>query len=147
MGPPATAVPSTESGDTFSLRPVRDADRLPSMLPALQSGLMSNPDSPTTPLPPRNPLNSRRPRRPSIRHQPSTSADDMDTVMEDAQALPDEQAGPAEGRDPSTHSQDASRDASPHGEPVDEDSTPTLRLTIPPEAEVDNVDIAQQTPT
>ncbi|ETN45100.1 uncharacterized protein HMPREF1541_09976 [Cyphellophora europaea CBS 101466] len=147
LQPPATAVPSTESGDTFSLRPVRDADRLPSMLPALQSGLMSNPDSPTTPLPPRNPLNSRRPRRPSIRHQPSTSADDMDTVMEDAQALPDEQAGPAEGRDPSTHSQDASRDASPHGEPVDEDSTPTLRLTIPPEAEVDNVDIAQQTPT
>jgi hypothetical protein len=138
LQPPATAVPSMEN-DGFSLRPVRDADRLPSMLPPLQTGVTSNPDSPTTPLAPRNALSpiGRRPRRPSIRHQTSTSGDD-DVAMEEAppEAPPvdDEIGEPSGTRTPT-------RDASP------EDNPPDLRLTIPAQEEVDNVDIAQQTPT
>lgn len=143
--PPATAVPSTESTEPFSLRPVRDVDRLPSMMPALQSGLLSNPESPTTPLPPRSQLHNRRPRRPSIRHQTSTSADDLDTAMEDIQPGPEEPA--VQEGDPSAHSRSGSRDVSPQGEPADEEPQPTLHLTIPSEDQVDNVDIAQQTPT
>lgn len=147
--PPATAVPSTESTEAFSLRPVRDADRLPSMMPALQSGLLSNPESPTTPLPPRSLLQSRRLRRPSIRHQTSTSAEDVDTAMEDIQPEPEERA--TQEGEPSTHSHAGSRDISPQADPVDdpvdEEPQPTLRLTIPSEDQVDNVDIAQQTPT
>lgn len=89
--PLATAVPSMDTADGFHIRPVRDVDRLPSMVPGFQGGLTSQPESPTTPLPPaqmRSPnvrgtsnsvgtLRSRR--RPSIRHQASTAADTEDT--------------------------------------------------------------------
>lgn len=143
--PPATAVPSTDSEEAFSLHPVRDADRLPSMMSGLPSGILSNPESPTTPLPPRSLLHSRRPRRPSIRHQTSTSADDVDTAMEDIQ--PEPEAVTAQDGEPSTNSRAGSRDVSPQGDPADDEPQPTLRLTIPTEDEVDNVDIAQQTPT
>ncbi|KZF26577.1 hypothetical protein L228DRAFT_15165 [Xylona heveae TC161] len=79
---PATAVPSIEMSDAFGLRPVRDSDRLPSMLPALQTGITSQPDSPTTPsappqVRPSAPMNRQR-RRPSIRHQVSMSGDSDD---------------------------------------------------------------------
>ncbi|KAI9371803.1 hypothetical protein BJX61DRAFT_534515 [Aspergillus egyptiacus] len=47
--PPATAIPSGETSDGFGLRPVRDAERLPSILPAIFNGLASQPESPTTP--------------------------------------------------------------------------------------------------
>ena len=137
LHPPATAVPSMDVSDGFSLRPVRDADRLHSMLPPLNTGITSNPDSPTTPLAPRNVLSpiGRRPRRPSIRHQASTSGDDVD--MEDVPPMPEDPPAPENG-EPSV--QAPSRDLSPEG-------PPDLRLTIPPPQEVDNVDIAQQTPT
>jgi MYND finger len=90
--PPATAVPSMDATDGFSIRPVRDVDRLPSMLPPLQTGITSHPDSPTTPLAPllqRGLLSpaGRRPRRPSIRHQVSTSGEPEDVAMEDAAPL------------------------------------------------------------
>lgn len=139
LHPPATAVPSMDTSDGFSLRPVRDVDRLPSMLPPLNTGITSNPDSPTTPLAPRNVLSpiGRRPRRPSIRHQTSTSGDD-DTAMDDA-PLP-EMPPVQDVGDASTQSRPRTRDLTP------EDAPPDLRLTIPPQ-EVDNVDIAQQTPT
>lgn len=139
LHPPATAVPSMDNSDGFSLRPVRDADRLPSMLPPLQTGVTSNPDSPTTPLAPRNVLSpiGRRPRRPSIRHQTSTSGDD-DATMEEA-PLPE--APPVEDIGEPSGTRTPTRDASP------EDAPPDLRLTIPQPEEVDNVDIAQQTPT
>ncbi|KAK6594890.1 MYND finger [Botrytis cinerea] len=52
MQPLATAVPSMDAADGFNIRPVRDVDRLPSMLPGFQGGLASQPESPTTPLPP-----------------------------------------------------------------------------------------------
>lgn len=81
------AVPSMDAGDGFGLRPVRDVDRLPSMLPALQSGITSQPESPTTPSAP-----SARPmlpglrdrRRSSIRQQQSNSGDSDDGNGEEA---------------------------------------------------------------
>lgn len=96
MQPLATAVPSMDATDGFSLRPVRDVDRLPSMLPGLQTGITSQPESPTTPSAPvqnrglPSPTGRGR-RRPSIRQQRSTSGDsddangDESTVSEDAQ--------------------------------------------------------------
>ncbi|TVY81818.1 MYND-type zinc finger protein [Lachnellula suecica] len=81
--PLATAVSSMDTTDGFNLRPVRDVDRLPSMVPGFHGGITSQPESPTTPLPPNQlrsptvratnlsapPVRSRR--RPSIRHQAS----------------------------------------------------------------------------
>ena len=67
-----------DTGDAIGLRPVRDVDRLPSMLPALQTGFASQPDSPTTPSGPsaRAPGHTARTRRrPSVRQQLSTSGD------------------------------------------------------------------------
>jgi len=71
-------VASMDAGDGIGLRPVRDVDRLPSMLPALQSGITSQPESPTTPSAPfiRHNVQSTRGRRlPSVRQQQSTSGD------------------------------------------------------------------------
>lgn len=91
--PLAAAVPSVDGADGF-IRPVRDADRLPSMVPVFPNAanLTSQPASPTTPLPPpqaRSPAvrptpptgtNGRTRRRPSIRHQNSTAdTDDLHT--------------------------------------------------------------------
>ncbi|KAF2744976.1 hypothetical protein M011DRAFT_407425 [Sporormia fimetaria CBS 119925] len=76
-----TAMPTMETTDQFPLRPVRDADRLPSMLPALQGEMTSQPVSPTTPSAVLSRQNSggitttRTPRRPSIRHQLSMSGE------------------------------------------------------------------------
>ena len=144
---PATAVPSTEASDGFPLRPVQDTERLPSMLPPLQTGITSNPDSPTTPLAPIRGLLSptgRRLRRPSIRHQISTSDETDDGVIEDV-PMTDGPVPPGEAAAPSAQSAAPTRDASP---PDDIEAAPErLRLTIPDAPEVDNVDIAQQTPT
>ena len=145
LQPPATAVPSMDTSDGFSLRPVREVDRLPSMLPHLNTAVRSHPDSPTTPSAPlhRGLLSpvGRRLRRPSIRHQNSTGEND-DLAMEDVTGPDDELLdpdGPAEGR-----SREQTRDPSPN---AIEGRRP-LTLTIPPEQarEIDNVDIAQQTP-
>ena len=87
--PLATAIPSMDTTDGFDIRPVRDVDRLPSMVPGFQGGLTSQPESPTTPLPPAQmrssavrptstsaPARSRR--RPSIRHQASMVGEQED---------------------------------------------------------------------
>ncbi|CAD6443830.1 f5085dd2-fb27-49cf-ae1b-fb6d34ba1a71 [Sclerotinia trifoliorum] len=102
--PLATAVPSMDAADGFNIRPVRDVDRLPSMVPGFQGGLTSQPESPTTPLPAqiRSPTvratsisvgTPRSRRRPSIRHQASTAADteDMnaDSMASDESGEPD----------------------------------------------------------
>jgi hypothetical protein len=88
--PLATAVPSMDTTDGFNLRPVRDVDRLPSMVPGFHGGLTSQPESPTTPLPPnqlRSPTvrpasmsapSARSRRRPSIRHQASMAGEPED---------------------------------------------------------------------
>lgn len=92
--PLATAVPSMDAADGFNIRPVRDVDRLPSMVPAFQNGMTSQPESPTTPLPP-NQLRSptvrpssmpgsviRTRRRPSIRHQASMAGEVEDSNVD-----------------------------------------------------------------
>ncbi|KAJ5492230.1 Zinc finger MYND-type [Penicillium expansum] len=103
MQPLATAVPSMDTTDGFGLRPVRDAERLPSMLPSLQTGIVSQPDSPTTPS---GPLHS-QPRslpqtiaarqRPLIRQQQSASGESDDANGEDSTMGDDSAMGqPAE---------------------------------------------------
>ncbi|KAJ5799771.1 uncharacterized protein N7518_001839 [Penicillium psychrosexuale] len=103
MQPLATAVPSMDTTDGFGLRPVRDAERLPSMLPSLQTGIVSQPDSPTTPS---GPLHS-QPRslpqtiaarqRPLIRQQQSASGESDDAHGEDSTMGDDSAMGqPAE---------------------------------------------------
>ncbi|KAJ5468937.1 Zinc fingerMYND-type [Penicillium sp. IBT 31633x] len=83
--PLATAVPPMDTTDGFGLRPVRDTERLPSMLPGLQAGIISQPDSPTTPS---GPALHSQPRtlpqtiaarqRPPIRQHPSASGESTD---------------------------------------------------------------------
>ncbi|KAI4142035.1 MAG: hypothetical protein LQ340_007454 [Diploschistes diacapsis] len=78
---PAGAVPPIESADSSGLRPVRDVDRLPSTIPALQNGITSQPESPTTPsaLPSHPMLATMGNRqRPSLRQQLSNSGDSDD---------------------------------------------------------------------
>ncbi|KAJ4359401.1 hypothetical protein N0V95_002232 [Ascochyta clinopodiicola] len=101
--PLVTALPSMDTApDGFALRPVRDADRLPSMLPALAGEITSRPQSPTTPsapqarqASPRAGLNRTR-RRPSIRHQLSMSGEsDLDAQQEELSMDAVAAAGPA----------------------------------------------------
>ncbi|KAK0616084.1 hypothetical protein B0T17DRAFT_497475 [Bombardia bombarda] len=82
----APAVPSMDTADGF-IRPVREIDRLASMMPFSHAAMTSQPASPTTPLPPsqiRSPTvrpasilapTARSRRRPSIRHQHSTAGE------------------------------------------------------------------------
>jgi hypothetical protein len=100
--PLATAVPAMEAADGF-IRPVRDIDRLASMIPFGHSALTSQPASPTTPLPPpqiRSPTvrptsmlaqTPRSRRRPSIRHQHSTAneSDDLNADSMQSDESPD----------------------------------------------------------
>ena len=82
----ANPIPSSSSSTgMFGFRPVRDADRLPSMVPTLHAELSSQPQSPTTPHAPivdrpDSPLQGifARRRRPSVRHQVSVSGSDDD---------------------------------------------------------------------
>ncbi|KAK5167495.1 uncharacterized protein LTR77_007194 [Saxophila tyrrhenica] len=89
--PPMSALPlQSNTNNTFGLRPVRDIDRLPSMLTPFGGDMSSQPQSPTTPVQrpgsPRIGASDGRPprRRPSIRHQLSISGSDDDGVLEEA---------------------------------------------------------------
>ena len=91
--PPMSALPlQSNAGNAFGFRPVRDIDRLPSMMPTLHAELSSQPQSPTTPhaplqrpASPRLAASESRPRRrPSIRHQLSVSGSDDDGIIEEA---------------------------------------------------------------
>ena len=93
MQPLATAVPSIDTVEGFGLRPVRDTERLPSMLPGLQTGIVSQPDSPTTPSGPLQPQNRDIPppppppparQHPAMPHQPSASGESDDANGEDS---------------------------------------------------------------
>jgi hypothetical protein len=100
--PLVTALPSIDAtADAFALRPVRDADRLPSMLPALQGEITSQPESPTTPSAPQARQTSPRAsavrprRRPSIRHQLSASGEsDLEAQQDEIVADNATVAGP-----------------------------------------------------
>lgn len=100
--PLVSALPTMETtADSFGIRPVRDVDRLPSMLPALQREITSQPESPTTPNAPQVRQTSPRPgagrsrRRPSIRHQLSMSGDSEDGQNDEMIAEASTTAGPA----------------------------------------------------
>ncbi|KAI0123011.1 hypothetical protein BJ170DRAFT_122053 [Xylariales sp. AK1849] len=107
--PLATAVPSMDGTDVF-IRPVRDIDRLPSMVPVFPHPNLnsSQPASPTTPLPPpqvRSPTvrptsvlgpNARPRRRPSIRHQNSTADPGVDTDDMNTESVQSDESGDAE---------------------------------------------------
>jgi hypothetical protein len=100
--PLVTALPPMDAtADAFALRPVRDADRLPSMLPALQGEITSQPESPTTPSAPMARQTSPRAglvrtrRRPSIRHQLSVSGEsDLEAQQDEIVADNAAVAGP-----------------------------------------------------
>ncbi len=153
LPPPTTAVPSMDTTDGFSLRPVRDADRLPSMLPALQNGITSNPESPTTPVAPLqhgrvfSPIGQRL-RRPSIRQQLSTSDASEDVPMEDTTLVRTPTiAINAAGRDEA----ESVAEAQPMTEREDllQPGTAPLTLTIPLPPGVqdtDTVNITQASP-
>lgn len=107
---------SMDTADGFNLRPVRDIDRLPSMLSGVNTELTSQPESPTTPLPPnqiRSPSvrpvsmstpSARSRRRPSIRHQASTAADAEDP---NGDSMASDESGEPEITGPSTASIEA----------------------------------------
>ncbi|KAF9884590.1 hypothetical protein FE257_001412 [Aspergillus nanangensis] len=80
--PLATALPPMDTADGFGLRPVRDTERLPSMLPGLHNGITSQPESPTTPSGPvqaRNNTQTTLPtQRPTLRQQQSASGESDD---------------------------------------------------------------------
>lgn len=99
--PLVSALPAMETTDAFQLRPVRDVDRLPSMLPALQGEITSQPESPTTPSAPHGRQSSPREsigrsrRRPSIRHQLSMSGEsDLEAQQEEMVTEAATTAGP-----------------------------------------------------
>ncbi|KAL8823475.1 MAG: hypothetical protein Q9191_005821 [Dirinaria sp. TL-2023a] len=82
----AATLPMMEA-DGPEIRPVRDVDRLPSTLPALQNGITSQPESPTTPnAPVIRPIlpSTRERRRLSLRQQQSNSGDSDDAAGEEA---------------------------------------------------------------
>lgn len=146
--PPATAVPSTETTDVFSLRPVRDIDRLPSMLPPLNTGLPSNPTSPTTPSAPaqqRGVLSpvGRRLRRLSLRHQISASESD-DVAMEDVNTPTEETMIEQQTR---AHNLRARVQVDTGLERGDDTEEVRVEISDDQPPQEDNVNIAQQTPT
>lgn len=115
--PLATSLPIINT-EAVNLRPVRDADRLPSMVPLPSvvpynhSGLTSQPESPTTPLAPTQLRTTtttiRARRRPSIRHQPSTANEsedaNADSMASDESAEPE--TGTSAGVTPAAEMQD-----------------------------------------
>lgn len=106
MQPLATAVPTMDAADGFHLRPVRDTERLPSMLPRLHTGFTSQPDSPTTPSGPvqsrsNPPTSSTSPapattalQRPALHQHPSASGESDGN--DEGSAAGDDAAGPSE---------------------------------------------------
>ena len=142
---PATGDPMSSSG-AFSLRPVRDIDRLPSMVHPLPIGITSNPESPTTPHAPAGQggilsPQGRRLRRPSIRQQSSSD----DVHMEDVSNLTDDNIIDQEAQDTRDRSAPEDGELTPRANRGENPLSIAIPDPIPPEH--DNIDIAQQTPT
>ncbi|TKA23198.1 hypothetical protein B0A50_07591 [Salinomyces thailandicus] len=95
--PTSAATLQSNSSAALGFRPVRDIDRLPSMVSTMNADLSSQPQSPATPLAPlARPGSPSRPRRrPSIRHQMSSSGSDDDANMEES---PSEESVGGEGQ-------------------------------------------------
>ncbi|PGH19438.1 hypothetical protein AJ80_03939 [Polytolypa hystricis UAMH7299] len=145
MQPLATAVPSMDGSEGFGLRPVRDADRLPSMVPGLQTGITSQPESPTTPhaltehqnVPP---LNTRPRRRPSIRQQRSTSGESDDANGEDVTMI-DGDSAPRAVAEPIVELQNSMEiENVGNQDPILDDGSESHGLTIPNASEQSDAD-------
>ncbi|KAK3359924.1 hypothetical protein B0T25DRAFT_114740 [Lasiosphaeria hispida] len=120
----APTIASMDTADGF--RPVRETDRLASMVPFPPVTLGSQPASPTTPLPPpqiRSPTvrpasvlapGTRSRRRPSIRHQHSTSveADDLNADSMASDESPDAEMSGTTEIQPAVGIQDITMDDS-----------------------------------
>ncbi|KIW03846.1 uncharacterized protein PV09_05145 [Verruconis gallopava] len=143
--PLATSIPRMDDRpDSFGLRPVRDADRLPSMMP-LPADNSSRPESPTTPSAPANPPSDALPlfrravgRRPPARHQASMSQDSDEIPEETDGAMNDSSEEPVVGIQSDIAMQDVDAQTIIEGDsPVRLDPRPTG----PPE--VDAFDLAR----
>ncbi|KAF1815464.1 hypothetical protein P152DRAFT_390917 [Eremomyces bilateralis CBS 781.70] len=143
--PLVTAGPTmTQPPENMNLRPVRDSDRLPSMLPSLQAELTSQPGSPTTPSAPAQ-LQSissvtqedpdRTPRRPSIRHQLSMSGVSDDIPSDDI--MPVDSTGPGQTDPTVTLQNDIHMQDIENEEMLDAGATP-VRLTPPASENTEN---------
>jgi hypothetical protein len=142
--PLPTSIPLVDAPDTFGIRPVRDIDRLPSMVPGLQAEFASL-ESPTTPNAPAIPSHGRRTsparttRRPSIRHQLSvSSAADIIPVDEpvDGPANLDSEASNALDNDIAMQDLD--------GDPLAEGGSPVhLEAQEPEQSTVDTLNMAR----
>ncbi|KAK6533564.1 hypothetical protein TWF694_002502 [Orbilia ellipsospora] len=127
-----------DMSETFGFRPVRDADRLPSMLFGVQ-GTASQPESPTTP----NPLTSlsigttRLPRssnRPSIRHSRSMS-DESDEIEANTDEVASNTSGGVDsGAEPIVDIQSGVISIRPTDPLVETDDTP---MSMEPQAGAD----------
>lgn len=149
---PATAVPSLDTIDGHTLRPVRDIDRLPSMAPPLHTGVTSNPESPTTPSAPlqRNLLSpvGRRMRRASLQQRISASGESEDSAMTDAVAIGEDTGLDNIDQVLENQNQDRSQTLTNAGQSLT-DTAPSLSLVIPPPPEphdAANFELNQQTP-
>ena len=93
--------------NTFGIRPVRDVDRLPSMLVTANPDLSSQPVSPSTPVPTatrsRASMSQGVHRRPSIRHQLSVSGPSWEDEEQNEDEISDNAANSPE---PPTNVQD-----------------------------------------
>jgi hypothetical protein len=146
---PATSVPSINIGPLDTrVRPIRDIDRLPSMIPGLQAEL-TQPDSPTTPsgipqlanlLQPRGPPSRATTGRPAIRHQLSVSSvsDIVPAEEEPAEPVNTTENADTVGLNPDINMQDMESDEMEGG------GSP-VRLEPPPTqtADVDTLGMAR----
>ena len=137
--PLATAFPNLENG--FTPRPVRDADRLPSMVPGLQAGLVSQPESPITPLAAaaQQTIPEAAPRqRPGLRQQISSASAETDVTNGEDVTMGDDltESTPAE---PIVGLQDAMEvDETGGRESMLDEASESRGLTIPNPSEGNN---------
>lgn len=164
LQPLAAALPAMDVSTTgFGLRPVRDVDRLPSML---QTGGASQPESPTTPNPPPPSSSNRAIRRgirPSIRHQRSISGESDDPNADEIpnpsgeadnanEPIVDIQTGEGiegiDGRDPILGSVDTPMGlAGPHGTDAQDAETFNITHRSPIDGSIINPTVNANPPT
>lgn len=99
--PPIDADHLHEAARELGLRPVRDADRLPSMLPSVSQGVTSQPESPTTPMAPilaPAQTGNRERRRAALRQEASVV--DFDDAEADQSPAEMDQEGAAQEGEP-----------------------------------------------
>ncbi|KAF2156611.1 hypothetical protein K461DRAFT_209005, partial [Myriangium duriaei CBS 260.36] len=139
-----TSSPFSNNVSGFGIRPVQDIDRLPSMLPTLNTiDLTSQPVSPSTPSAARAQEAVDRPiRRPSIRHQLSVSGPSWEDEEQADDSLPETSDNAAASPDPIVEIQNdivMADTADGEGIPRGGSATPvTLSVPVVSVADADN---------